>query len=64
LFPLPEPFSVDPARELTIALSPQTEEVGKEQFWCWSISDSQNSLTVNEQQLQQQAIVDVAQGKL
>jgi protein arginine N-methyltransferase 1 len=64
LFPLPEPFSVDPARELTITLSPQTEEVGKEQFWCWSISDSENSLTVNEQQLQQQANVDVAQGKL
>lgn len=64
LFPLPEPFSVDPSRELTITLSPQTEQVGKEQFWCWSISDSENSLSVNEQQLQQQAIVEVPQGKL
>jgi len=36
LFPLPEPFAVSPSRELTITLSPQTEQVGKEQFWCWS----------------------------
>ncbi|MFT5676806.1 MAG: protein arginine N-methyltransferase 1 [Paraglaciecola sp.] len=64
LFPLPEPFTVDPSRELTITLSPQTEQVGKEQFWCWSISDGENTLTVNEQQLQQQAIVEVPQGKL
>jgi SAM-dependent methyltransferase len=64
LFPLPEPFAVDPCRELTISLSPQTEQVGKEQFWCWSISDSQNSLTVNEQQLQQQETIEVPQGKL
>lgn len=64
LFPLPEPFAVDPARELTISLSPQTEQVGKEQFWCWSISDGVKKLTVNEQQLQQQAIVEVPQGRL
>lgn len=64
LFPLPEPFAVDPARELTITLSPQTEQVGKEQFWCWSISDGEHSLTVNEQKLQQQALVEVPRGKL
>ncbi|MFT6269800.1 MAG: hypothetical protein ACJAVV_002627 [Alphaproteobacteria bacterium] len=64
LFPLPEPFAVDPSRELTITLSPQTEQVGKEQFWCWSISNGEKTLTVNEQQLQQQAIVAVPQGKL
>lgn len=64
LFPLPEPFLVDPSRELTITLSPQTEQVGKEQFWCWSISDGETTLAVDEQQLQQQAIVDVPQGKL
>lgn len=64
LFPLPAPFAVDPSRELTITLSPQTEQVGKEQFWCWSISDSNKSLSVNEQQLQQQAIVEVPRGKL
>lgn len=63
LFPLPEPFIVDPAKELTITLSPQTEQVGKEQFWCWSISDGDTTLTVNEQ-LQQQAIVDVPSGRL
>jgi SAM-dependent methyltransferase len=64
LFPLPTPFSVDPSRELTITLSPQTEQVGKEQFWCWSISDSENSISVNELQLQQEASFDVPQGKL
>jgi protein arginine N-methyltransferase 1 len=64
LFPLPEAFTVDPSRELTITLSPQTEQVGKEQFWCWSISDAKKSVTVNEQQLQQQAIFEVPQGKL
>ncbi len=64
LFPLPEPFAVDPAVKLTITLSPQTEQVGKEQFWCWSISDGNKTLTVNEQQLQQQALVTVPQGKL
>lgn len=64
LFPLPEPFAVSPSRELTITLSPQTEQVGKEQFWRWSISDGENSLSVDEQQLQQQALVAVAQGKL
>jgi len=64
LFPLPQPFDVDPSRTLTITLSPQTEQVGKEQFWCWSISDGKNSLSVNEQQLQQQATFEVAQGKL
>jgi SAM-dependent methyltransferase len=64
LFPLPKPFIVDPAKELTITLSPQTEQVGKEQFWCWSISDGETTLTVNEQQLQQRAMVDVPSGKL
>ena len=67
LFPLPEPFVVDPSRELTITLSPLTEFVGKEQCWCWSISDGEKSVTVNEQQLQQreqEAMVEVPQGKL
>lgn len=64
LLPLPEPFAVDPTRELTITLSPQTEQVGKEQFWCWSISDGKNILSVDEQQLQQQALSNVPQGKL
>lgn len=64
LFPLPEPFNVDPSRELTITLSPQTEQVGKEQFWSWSISDNKNSISVNEQELQQQALFEVPQGKL
>jgi len=64
LFPLPEPFTVDPSRELTITLSPLTEQVGKEQFWCWSISDGETTLTVNEQQLQQDALVEVPLGKL
>jgi SAM-dependent methyltransferase len=64
LFPLPKAFAVDPARKLTITLSPLTEQVGKEQFWAWSISDGENSIAVNEQLLQQQAALDVPQGKL
>lgn len=63
LFPLPEPFTVDPSRELTISISPLTEKVGKEQFWCWSITDGENSLSVNEQ-LQQQALTGLPGGKL
>ena len=64
LFPLPEPFSVDPSRELTISISPLTEQVGKEQFWAWSITDSEKTLSVNEQQQQLQALVAVPHGKL
>ncbi|MEH6593341.1 MAG: class I SAM-dependent methyltransferase [Halioglobus sp.] len=48
LFPLPECFTVDPCRELTITLSPLTEQVGKEQFWSWSITDGEKTLSVNE----------------
>jgi protein arginine N-methyltransferase 1 len=61
LFPLPEAFAVDPTRQLTITLSPLTEQVGKEQLWSWSISDGTKTVSVNEQE---QAIVDVPQGKL
>ena len=64
LFPLPEPLTVDPERELTITLSPLTEEVGKEQCWAWSISDGETTIAVNEQEQQQRALVDVPQGKL
>ena len=64
LFPLPETFIADPSREVTITLSPLTEQVGKEQYWSWSISDGEKTISVNEQQLQQQAIVDLPQGKL
>ena len=64
LFPLPEPFAVDPSRELTITLSPLTEQVGKEQVWSWSITDGTKTMSVNEQQLQQSALVDLPQGKL
>ncbi len=63
LFPLPEPFTVDPSRELTITLSPLTEQVGKEQCWAWSITDGEKTISVNEQQ-QQRAVVEVPQGKL
>ena len=64
LFPLPDPFTVDPSRELTITISPLTEQVGKEQYWSWSISDGERTTRVNEQQQQQRALVDVPQGKL
>ena len=64
LFPLPEPFDVDPSTELCITLSPQTEKVGKEQFWSWSISDGTKTLSVNEQTLQHQANNHLKQGKL
>jgi SAM-dependent methyltransferase len=61
LFPLPEAFAVDPSRQLTITLSPLTEQVGKEQIWSWSISDGVKTVSVNEQE---QAIINVPQGKL
>lgn len=62
LFPLPEVFAVDPSRELTITLSPLTEQVGKEQCWAWSISDGDKTIQVNEQE--QQRLVELPQGKL
>ena len=64
LFPLPEPFTVDPSRELTITISPLTEQVGKEQFWSWSVTDGEKTICVNEEQQQQLALVKVQRGKL
>jgi protein arginine N-methyltransferase 1 len=65
LFPLPEPFSVDPARELSITLSPLTEQVGKEQCWSWSITDGEKTISVNEQEQQhRQTLRDLPSGKL
>jgi SAM-dependent methyltransferase len=64
LFPLPQAFNVDPSRELIITLSPLTEQVGKEQFWRWSISDGINEMSVDEQVLQQQNLEDLPQGKI
>ncbi len=64
LFPLPEPFSVEPSRELTISLSPLTEEVGKAQCWHWSITDGEKTLSVNEQQQRLPAGLDLPPGKL
>ena len=63
LFPLPEPFPVDRAMELTITISPLTEQVGKEQCWNWSITDGERTVSVGEQQ-QQQALADLPGGKL
>jgi len=62
LFPLPEPLVVDPSRELTITLSPLTEQTGKEQCWSWSITDGEKTISVNEQQLR--APLEVPRGKL
>ena len=62
LFPLPEPFTVDPSMELTITISPLTEKVGKEQFWHWSITDGEKTVSVNEQQ--HQALAELPPGKL
>ena len=64
LFPLPEPFTVGPSRELIVTISPLTEQVGKEQFWSWSITDGEKTTSVNEQQQQQPALLDLPQGKL
>lgn len=64
LFPLPEPFTVDPSRKLTISLSPLTEQVGKEQCWSWSITDGERTVSVNERQHQQQTATEVPRGKL
>ena len=63
LFPLPQPFMVDPSRELTITISPLTEQVGKEQCWYWSITDGETTVSVNEQQ-QQPALAELPSGKL
>ncbi|MFT6051535.1 MAG: SAM-dependent methyltransferase [Halioglobus sp.] len=64
LFPLPKAFTVDPARELHITISPLTEEVGTEQCWAWSISDGENTVSVNEQQQQQRVVLDLPRGRL
>jgi len=64
LFPLPQPFAVDPARELTLSISPLTEQTGKEQCWSWSITDGENTLSVNEQQQALRTPVDIPRGKL
>ncbi len=63
LFPLPEPFLVDPTRELTITISPLTEEVGREQCWSWSITDGDKTLSVNEQLLRA-VETELREGKL
>ena len=62
LFPLPEPFAVDPCHEITITLSPLTAKTGKEQCWSWSIADGEKSISVNEQH--HRTSIDLAQGKL
>jgi SAM-dependent methyltransferase len=64
LFPLPKPFAVDPSRELTICISPQTERTGKDQSWYWSISDGESTLEVNEEQQKLRTLVDLPKGKL
>ena len=63
LFPLPEPFPVDPSLELTITISPLTEKVGREQFWYWSVTDGEKTVSVNELQ-QHQALAALPAGKL
>ncbi|MFT7174359.1 MAG: SAM-dependent methyltransferase [Halioglobus sp.] len=62
MFPFPESFAVDPSREVTITISPLTEQVGKEQCWAWSITDGEKTISVNEQQQRKQ--IDVPRGKL
>lgn len=64
LFPLTESFSVDPSRELTVTISPLTEQVGKEQCWSWSISDDKKTICINEKEQRLQSQIDVPQGKL
>jgi SAM-dependent methyltransferase len=64
LFPLPQPFAVDPARELTLSISPLTEQSGKEQCWSWSITDGEKTLSVDEQQQALRARVVMPRGKL
>jgi hypothetical protein len=64
LFPLPEPFAVDPSRKLTICISPQTERTGKEQCWYWSITDGESTLEVSEEHEKLRTLVDLPKGKL
>lgn len=64
LFPLPKAFRVDPARELTLSISPLTEKTGREQVWSWSITDGETTLSVNEQHLAMSTSADLPSGKL
>ncbi len=64
LFPLPEPFLVDPSRELTVTISPLTGQTGKDQLWAWSISDGSKTLQVDERQQAAQRSADPPRGKL
>ncbi len=64
LFPLPQPFQVGPARELTLSISPLTEQTGKQQLWAWSITDGETTQSVNERHQAMQGQEDLPRGKL
>ena len=64
LFPLPEPFAVDPSRELTVSISALTGQVGREQCWSWSITDGEKTLGINEQEQMMRTVGDLPKGKL
>ncbi len=44
----------DTTRKQNITRTHIKEQVGKEQLWYWSVQDGENTLGVNEQELQSQ----------
>jgi type I protein arginine methyltransferase len=49
-FPLPEPFECSPERELTVTICPPVSVETVDPTWAWSISDSEQTVTVDERE--------------
>jgi predicted nicotinamide N-methyase len=49
-FPLPEPFECSPERELTVTIRPPASVETVDPTWAWSISDSEQTVTVDERE--------------
>jgi cyclopropane fatty-acyl-phospholipid synthase-like methyltransferase len=47
-FPLPEPFDCSPERELTVTIKPPSAVETVDPTWAWSLSDEQQTLSVDE----------------
>ena len=48
IFPFSQPFSVSPAKEITVKIDLKQSEDGFEQWWQWSISDGDQELSNND----------------
>jgi SAM-dependent methyltransferase len=49
-FPLPEPFDCSPDRELTLTIKPPEPVETVDPTWAWSLSDSEQSVSVDERE--------------